>query len=54
MLAGEVIELGLESGFTLNQIKQARKRSTSPKIYTYKSGFQGSWVWTLANPEDQA
>ena len=46
--AGEVIKAGRASGFSDNDMKNARKRSRNPRIKTQKSkNFGGDWVWTL-------
>ena len=49
--AGAVIAHCAALGFTANEIKTGRSRCR-PRIYTYKSGFTGTWIWT-ATTEDE-
>lgn len=48
-IAGEAIKAGRLAGFTENEIKNARKRSKTPRILSQKSSFGAGWVWTFAH-----
>ncbi|WP_162421450.1 AAA family ATPase [Rothia koreensis] len=48
--AGAVIKAGLAEGFSTNEIKDARRRSKSPRILSVKSSFGAGWVWQI-DPE---
>lgn len=46
--AGDVIKAGLATGFTRDEIKNARKRCKDPRIVSEKSrAYQGGWVWRV-------
>lgn len=50
--AGDVIKAGRAAGFNENEMKNARKRSRSPKVVSRKSGFGASgWVWAIEGGE---
>lgn len=45
--AGDVLKAGRGAGFSDMDLKNARRRSKSPKIVSRKSDFSSGWVWAI-------
>lgn len=46
--AGDILKAGRAAGFNETELKNARRRSTSPKIESRKASFGGGWVWGIS------
>lgn len=47
--AADVMKAGRAAGFNDQELKDARRRSRSPRIASQKAGFGSGWVWALAD-----
>ena len=50
--AGDVLKAGRAAGFNDNELKNARKRSKSPRIASVKSDFGAGWVWRIETHDE--
>ncbi|MBD8515823.1 AAA family ATPase [Plantibacter sp. CFBP 8804] len=46
--AADVLRAGRAAGFSETELKNARRRSKSPRVESRKSGLRAGWVWGLA------
>lgn len=50
--AADVLKAGRTSGFSDQELKDARRRSRKPRIASRKASFGDGWVWAIADDED--
>lgn len=43
----KILAAGKAEGFTVDQLKNARKRAKNPKITTSKGAMNGGWLWSI-------
>lgn len=45
--AADILRAGRQAGFSDQELKDARRRSSKPKIVSRKASFGGGWVWAV-------
>ncbi|BCQ08247.1 hypothetical protein JMUB5695_01672 [Mycobacterium heckeshornense] len=49
--AADVLKAGRAAGFSDQELKDARRRSSKPRIKSRKGSFDDGWVWAIDPPE---